>query len=512
VLYNTNQISKISKHYNYCVVGSGIGGTVLADVLKNSNVAVIEAGNFKHNKQSADRYISTGRPFRLTTTTSISVGGTSNLWHGVLSNLDNIDFQKRSWIPNSGWPISLETLRPFYKRSLQFFGLNKPEYLYNEYLNDVLELELKRIKHDPEIIKNKLFLQNKQLISLKNHLKKIGSNKKLSLDLYYNFDVKEVNLKGEKVKSIIGFNTAGKKISLSADVFILCCGALETPRILFNSKSLYQNNDFNNHDILGRFLMDHPMGNLYQVKFPTPLSAPIYSDFEYKKNQKIKSGFVFSNDFQESHRLANHNFFLRPSFIEGINNESESIKLAMLTFKDGNIDLKKIFSLIRNPNAVFQILVYKFSLRVLYRYADVFFVTEQIPHRKSFVKLSGSQSDSYGYSKLEVNWKLTKYDIENVKKCFELNKHALRLNNFKSTHQMNDINWETTLTSAAHHVGTARMGTSMKNGVVDRNLKVFGTSNLFISDGSVFTTSGNVNSGLTIAALSLRLGEHLISL
>ena len=69
--------------------------------------------------------------------------------------------------------------------------------------------------------------------------------------------------------------------------------------------------------------------------------------------------------------------------------------------------------------------------------------------------------------------------------------------------------WERTLTSAAHHLGTARMTNHPSRGVVDRNLQVFGTQNLFICDGSVFATAGSSNPGLTIAALGIRLAEHL---
>jgi choline dehydrogenase-like flavoprotein len=51
----------------------------------------------------------------------------------------------------------------------------------------------------------------------------------------------------------------------------------------------------------------------------------------------------------------------------------------------------------------------------------------------------------------------------------------------------------------------------MKDSVVDKNLKVFETKNLYVCDGSVFTTAGNVNSGLTIATFACRLAKHLTS-
>ena len=48
--------------------------------------------------------------FKLSPTINIGLGGTSQLWHNVLSPLDKEDFEKHSWMPNSGWCISKITL------------------------------------------------------------------------------------------------------------------------------------------------------------------------------------------------------------------------------------------------------------------------------------------------------------------------------------------------------------------------------------------------------------------
>jgi choline dehydrogenase-like flavoprotein len=53
------------------------------------------------------------------------------------------------------------------------------------------------------------------------------------------------------------------------------------------------------------------------------------------------------------------------------------------------------------------------------------------------------------------------------------------------------------------------MGENEENGVIDKNLKAFGKDNLYICDGSIFTTAGNVNNGLTISAFACRLAEYL---
>jgi glucose dehydrogenase len=62
-----------------------------------------------------------------------------------------------------------------------------------------------------------------------------------------------------------------------------------------------------------------------------------------------------------------------------------------------------------------------------------------------------------------------------------------------------------------HPAGGCRMGGDERSGVVDRNCKVFGVDNLWIAGASVFTTSGSGNPTLTIVALALRLGDHLLA-
>ncbi len=60
-----------------------------------------------------------------------------------------------------------------------------------------------------------------------------------------------------------------------------------------------------------------------------------------------------------------------------------------------------------------------------------------------------------------------------------------------------------------HECGTARMGANPKKSVVDRNCRVHGVRNLFVTDGAVFVTQGCYEPTLTIMAISTRAGEHI---
>ena len=56
-----------------------------------------------------------------------------------------------------------------------------------------------------------------------------------------------------------------------------------------------------------------------------------------------------------------------------------------------------------------------------------------------------------------------------------------------------------------HHMGTTRIANNNKNGVVDKNLKVFSYDNLYISGSSVFPRFSYANPTLSIVMLSIRL-------
>jgi choline dehydrogenase-like flavoprotein len=63
--------------------------------------------------------------------------------------------------------------------------------------------------------------------------------------------------------------------------------------------------------------------------------------------------------------------------------------------------------------------------------------------------------------------------------------------------------------NAHHQAGTTRMHADPEGGVVDPDLRVHGTRNLYVCGASVFPTSGALNPTLTALALTLRLADHL---
>ena len=134
---------------------------------------------------------------------------------------------------------------------------------------------------------------------------------------------------------------------------------------------------------------------------------------------------------------------------------------------------------------------------------------EQVPDFNSTISLS-NKKDEFGLIKADVKWKMNNIDYNNIKsfnQYLNLDLSKTKLGFIKNNFDIEDI--PNQLWSGAHHLGGTRMSGNNLNGVVDKNMKVFGFNNLYVTGGSVFPTSGLANPTLTIVALSLKLADHI---
>ena len=116
-----------------CIVGAGAAGISMAlDWNKNGkNVILLEGGGFEYDNKIQDLYSgnSTGqRYYPLRSCRLHLFGGTTGHWGGMCAPFDPIDFKKRSWVSDSGWPITLQDLVPFYKKAQSLFELDTYNY------------------------------------------------------------------------------------------------------------------------------------------------------------------------------------------------------------------------------------------------------------------------------------------------------------------------------------------------------------------------------------------------
>jgi choline dehydrogenase-like flavoprotein len=119
-------------------------------------------------------------------------------------------------------------------------------------------------------------------------------------------------------------------------------------------------------------------------------------------------------------------------------------------------------------------------------------------------------SDSYGYRKIEYNWRIDDMDSKFISEIIDsVDQNISKQNGMTFSYTTDKVAWSDRASSAAHHLGGCIMGHDPNNSVVDKNSRVHGYKNFYICDGSVFASAGNANPTFTIMALSNRLGRHL---
>ena len=108
-----------------CIVGTGAAGITLGLELENSGrkVIILEGGSMQKTEvdQSFYEIENTNLPVDMNSRIR-TFGGTTTVWGGGWKPLDQIDFEKRDWVPFSGWPITHKDLVSYYERGASMFG------------------------------------------------------------------------------------------------------------------------------------------------------------------------------------------------------------------------------------------------------------------------------------------------------------------------------------------------------------------------------------------------------
>lgn len=502
---------KIEKS-QFTIIGSGPAAFFLAKKIleetEETKVIVFEAGSYKTQTNSDYHPINIGKNLKLENTIHVGYGGTSNLWHNVLSPLDEVDFFPRPWLNLQGWPIRKKDLIRDYLEVSSYFEL--PFHLFDNKncpINiDILKKDINITKNN--VFENKIFLQPKKYFRSKKDFDLL--KKKYGLRLNINYDspcLELISGEEDKIVEVVIGGENNKITRIPVNKIILCAGLFGNIKILMNSKLPYQL-----RKNIGQCIFDHPMGVNGQVSLNKPKEMKLYTDTKLNDLYKIKTAVRYTDEYQFENKKNNSAFYFRPSFSSGYDNVTEITKLRLLNIRskifNAKIPFEEIKYVATNFNIIKQIIQYKTGLLSSVNLLDIFFVSEQMPLINCF-SLSNIR-DSYGYKKIEYNWRVEESDkifIEEMINSIALN--ILNNNDMSFTYPTNMVSWTDRSSSAAHHLGGCIMGDDPNISVVDKNSKVYGYSNFYISDGSVFASAGNANPTLTIMALSNRLGRHL---
>jgi hypothetical protein len=496
-----------------CIVGSGPGGAIAAIELARSGLfrvivvdldKITDISEDSRNISKLLSAINTGYPFGQEITRGFGFGGGSQLWHGVLTKLDDQDWSLLDSRVNK--PLS-EEVKIYYDKLEKYFG-NLP-YTRAQKLKQKLSEQglLGELEGSGKFVGKDFFLQKKPL-RLRQHLLK-ARDQGLPIEFIENavaLSIKSVKGAKDTISSIL-IDVKGDKLAVTADYFILSAGACETPRIVL--QSMHEKAISLKNVNIGKYLIDHPWTVLGEIISKNGNFRLGLTDIFLSGKIKYRVGYRLYNNESSLKIGENHCVAIKPLFLGKYLEFKDTLKDIIFQ----RISLKNILLAIWRhgiPNilaSTFLLLNEKLGFGAYVKRALVFCYLEQPERRDSCVTLSNIKA-SNGRMIPKINW------IVDEEETTAVNSMTNHINSvFNDSKNFSFLPSKTSvreLSSGSHHAGTMRIGSNELNGVIDSNLQVFGTSNLFVCDLSIFPNYGNSNPTFTLAAFSVRLADYLI--
>jgi len=199
----------------------------------------------------------------------------------------------------------------------------------------------------------------------------------------------------------------------------------------------------------------------------------------------------------------NISFQLRPAHHLRLSQPRTKIISVLTDLRNFPLRPVNYWRLLTHVDDIFDILSFKFGLRIPTRNYSILMVAEQPPASICAVWKEDNNID------INRQWEIDEAYIlainEAINSFLKILQPIIKKSRLFSQ-------WDDQIYSSSHHSGTARLSSTQEHGVCDKNGQVHGISNVFVCDGSVIPGSGFVNTGLTIVALALRMADFLSSI
>jgi len=425
-------------------------------------------------------------------------GGTSTHWGGQSRPLDSIAFEKRDGmtpdgkkIPDAfpGWQITRQDLDPYYAQAITFNhffgpyfdengkngGVNfTPEFWASEMQKQGFEAAVPHLNGFNAEMYQFMGEKWKRFATRPFDGKPIGDSKvrvivnATLLDMVEQGGsvqhLKVASLKDDYPERPMEPKELQKatEFTVSADVYILACGAVA------NARQLLLTDFGKRNDLVGRYFMCHPLTQNGVVTIQR-------ADYLSQPEQNLMAGGIWNDPRNVKWK--------DPRGDDGIGGITGRFTIDGKTARDEGIGCCWFW-----PNG-----------------GSMYF--EMAPNYNSRVTLDTTQKDVFGRDLTCVNWEFTDVDQRTYERNCCLFNEASGDPGIISWQSWDEIKDEWTING--HHIGTTRMSASATEGVVDKNLKFHGVNNLYVAGSSVFPTAGISNPTMTIITLSIRLAEYI---
>jgi choline dehydrogenase-like flavoprotein len=512
------------------IVGGGAAGVSLAlqMVGRGLRVCLLESGGLEYEWPSQSLYTGTnvGLPYYALDFCQLRfLGGSTNAWGGWCRPLDPIDYEERPWVDNSGWPFPMQELAPYYPDAHKIVQVRSDDYDVDRAMAELSHPRAKPLEFDKSRLETTIYRFSAPTRFGRVYRDALRTAEDLHCYLNANVLAIKANRDANSVERLAVGTLSGVRFDIKAKYYVLAAGGIENARLLLLSNDVAPNGLGNNHDLVGRYFMEHPHTKRKVIVPSKRLASGIYGELFH--GRAVMARMSLPESVQREEQLLNYSANLHAVYMGHDSEGWLALRKAVLSLSrkrstDPFIRLppyghkgltpRQIFDMVRQ----FDRMAIAGVLRLFQpdRFISGFVLEskpEQAPNPNSRVSLDGGV-DAFGLRRVQLDWRTLPIDRRTAIRGEEIVDAELRRLGIGSLAPLapNETEeWPSNLEGGWHQLGTTRMHTDERLGVVDPNSRVHGISNLYITGGSVFPTGGAAPPTLTIVALSLRLAHHL---
>ncbi len=520
-----------------CIIGGGAAGLTMAMEFERRGIEtiVLESGGFTPDPHTMDLYRgeNVGIPYHFGDNyRSRFLGGCSNCWGGWCRPMDAEDFQKREWVPHSGWPFSIGELEPFHERSHKLLRLGPTNYDIEYWVKAIGRRDVRRMPLPSGEVQDSLSQFSLPVRFGKHYRGELKAARHVRVFLHANVVDIETDADGGNIQRVHVRTLTGKRMTVEARQFVLACGGIENARLLLAFNKKHTAGLGNSSGLVGRHFMEHPRLLLGKLTLREPWRRnKLYDIMFHYLNRAVKANgthiaaqLTVSPEVQRRERMLNARIWFSSIFPGEGTAAADALKRMKFRLH-GKVDpnhslMRDMGILAREPLNAANFIAAR-QLRPVGFLKEMHFqmikeaqfqmICEPAPDPDSRISLAETR-DALGMPRVRVDWRLG--DL--VKHTFDrtvaiVGKEISDAGIADVTYDPPQLGreWPSTIEGTWHHMGTTRMDDSPTKGVVDRHCRVHDLGNMYVAGSSVFPTAGANFPTITLVALALRLSDHI---
>ena len=332
---------------------------------------------------------------------------------------------------------------------------------------------------------------------------------------------------GDSVSALEFVGDDGSVTKLRPSTVVLSMGGVENNRHLLVGAA--EGVIPNEHDLLGRYFMDHPHVRLGYLR-GTDVERWSYYDFQQIRDTYVLRGHGIDPCFAQSADLLRFSIDL----VGRHELDGTATGFALAQLKDGverrdpRLVGASLVRALRRPLDAARLARVAMGGSVHHTglggwsdedarllpigVASVESMFEQRPSWDNRIRLDGRETDRYGMAKPVLQWSFSDCEVSAIRRATEVTSDAFEAAGLGPLTTMPELG-EGPIPRAGtglHHLGGTRMHADPTRGVVDEHGRMHDLDNVYLAGSSVFPTSaGYANPTFTILEMALRLADHL---